>query len=47
MSNRHDLFDFLEEFVMFFNIKTLEYLSFNSYPKLFKLNNAKNKSREK
>ena len=41
MSNRHDLFDFLEKFVMFFNIQTLEYLSFNSNPKLFKLNNAK------
>ena len=26
---------------MFFNIKTVEYLSFNSNPKLFKLNNAK------
>ena len=41
MSNRYDLFDFLEKFVMFFNIQTLEYLSFNSNPKLFKLNNAK------
>ena len=39
MSNRYDLFDFLEKFDMFLNIQTLEYLSFDT--KLFKLNNAK------